>query len=97
MICFTWHGIKICVPIFYYQIVDWHPPKPDPRAITLHGVDPEVMRDLQTLAGIRQLSEHLRKETAQPINSAIEGSLKALTRVLPSGVSVELNPQPEVP
>jgi hypothetical protein len=97
MLCFTFNGRKICIPIYYLVWPRWLGPGPDPGPIEIEHISPEVIREVQAIAGIAELSLHLSKETAHLINGAVEASLKVLKQKLPKEVEVELNPQPLPP
>ena len=96
MLCFIFDGKKICIPI-YYLPVDWWRHGPDPGPIEIDGIKRKVVRELETLAVIGNLSVHLGKETAGLINTAVEAGFKHLKANLPKGVEVSFNPQPLPP
>lgn len=85
-------GIRICVilqtwPFFVLQAWPTHP-GPDPAPISIEGVKPELLRDLEVLDGIEFLSRRLSRDTAKAVLEAVSQGVKQVEKQLPSTVSL---------
>jgi hypothetical protein len=83
---------KICVfwGVWPTVILSAYPkhPTPDPGPLSIAGVSPQLLRDLQTLDVIQWLSRNLDSKTAKAVHEAVGRGVKRIEQQLPQDVSL---------
>jgi len=83
---------KICIfwGVWPTVILSAYPkhPTPDPSPLSIAGVSPELLRDLQTLDVIQWLSHNLDPKIARAVQEAVGQGVKRIEQQLPQDVSL---------
>ena len=88
VVCFRLPGKKICINIPDY--IDPHPPlnHPDPRWVEVEGLEKAVIQDLERLASMRGIAQHLARDRARPVLAALDAGIAKIKEDLPHGYEI---------